>query len=203
MDFSETIRGHTLEYIDDIHTYLVDGVIVSSITQILKLKFGGKYDNVSRKTLQRAAEKGTEVHSAIENFCKTGEDNGLKEVHNFKFLQRAYNFRVIGNEIPVILSMDGKSVSAGRLDLVLEMDGKIGLADIKRTATLDKEYLAYQLNLYRIAYQQCYNTPIDFLKGVHLREDTRKFVDIPINEERAIELVKEYGRANNGKNKNS
>lgn len=197
MDFSETIRGHTIEYIDNIHVYLVDGVIVSSITQILKLKFGGKYDNVSRQTLQRASEKGTEVHSAIENFCKTGEDNGLKEVHNFKFLQRAYNFKVVGNEIPVILFMDGRPVSAGRLDLVIEIDGKIGLADIKRTATLDKEYLAYQLNLYRIAYQQCYDTPIDFLKGVHLREDTRKFVDIPINEEYPLALVKEYERLNN------
>ena len=197
MDFSEIIAGHTLEYIDDIHTYLVDGVIVPSITQVLKLKFGGKYDNVNPQTLKRASEKGTEVHSAIEMYCKTGEDNGLKEVHNFKFLQRAYNFRVVGNEIPVILSMDGKPVLAGRLDLVLEMDGKIGLADIKRTATLDKEYLAYQLNLYRIAYQQCYDTPIDFLKGVHLREDTRKFVDIPINEEIPLALVKEYERLNN------
>ena len=197
MDFSETIRGHTLEYIDDIHVYLCDGVIVPSITQILKLKFGGKYDNVSHQVLQRASENGTAVHSAIEMYCKTGDDNGLKEVHNFKFLQKAYNFKVIGNEIPVILSMDGRPVSAGRLDLVLEMDGKIGLADIKRTATLDKEYLAYQLNLYRIAYQQCYDTPIDFLKGVHLREDTRKFVDIPINEEIPLELVKEYERLNN------
>lgn len=197
MDFSETIRGHTLEYIDDIHVYLCDGVIVPSVTQILKLKFGSKYDNVSRQTLQRAAEKGTAVHSAIENYCKTGEDNGLKEVHNFKFLQRAYHFRVVGNEIPVILCMEGRPVSAGRLDLVLELDGKIGLADIKRTSTLDKEYLAYQLNLYRIAYQQCFETPIDFLKGVHLREDTRKFVDIPINEEIPLELVKEYERLNN------
>ena len=191
------VSGHTLEYIDETHTYICDGVMLESITQILKLKFGGKYDNVSGAVLSRAAEKGTEVHSAIEHYCKTGEDNGLKEVHNFKFLQRAYNFRVVWNEIPVILCMDGKPVSAGRLDLVLEIDGKIGLGDIKRTSTLDKEYLAYQLNLYRIAYQQCYNTPIDFLKGVHLREDTRKFVDIPINEERAIELVKEYERLNN------
>jgi hypothetical protein len=197
MDFSETIRGHTLEYFDDTHTYLVDGVIVPSITQILKLKFGGKYKNVRSEVLNRASEKGTEVHEAIQNYCERGEESDIVELRNFKFLQRAYHFRVVGNEIPVILSMDDKPVSAGRLDLVLEIDGKIGLADIKRTSVLDKEYLAYQLNLYRIAYQQCYETPIDFLKGVHLREDTRKFVDIPINEERAIELVKEYEELNN------
>lgn len=72
------------------------------------------------------------------------------------------------------------------------MDGKTGLADIKRTSTLDKEYLAYQLNMYRIAYQQCYDTEISFLKGVHLRENVRKLVDIPINEEVTMELVNEY-----------
>lgn len=196
MDFSETIRGHALEYFDDTHTYLVDGIIVPSITQILKLKFGNKYKNVSGAVLNRAAEKGTAVHAAIENYCKTGEDNGLKEVRNFKFLQRAYNFTVKGNEIPVILFMNNAPVSAGRLDLVISMndlkDGNTGLADIKRTATLDKEYLAYQLNLYRIAYQQCYGTHIQFLKGVHLREDTRKFIDIPINEAMAMSLVYEY-----------
>ena len=31
-----------------------------------------------------------------------------------------------------------------------------------------------------------------FLKGVHLRDDVRKFVDIPINEQMAWELVHEF-----------
>ena len=199
MDFSENINGHTLEYFDDEHVYLVDGVIVPSITQILKLKFGGKYNGVSKSVLQKASEKGTMVHEAIEKYCKYGYESDLPELRNFKFLQRAYKFDVIENEVPVILSFDGKPVSAGRLDLVIEkigedgvLHGERGIADIKRTSTLDKEYLAYQLNLYRIAYQQCYGTKIDFLKGIHLREEKRKYVDIPINEEMAIELVKEY-----------
>lgn len=199
MDFSENINGNVLEYFDDEHVYLVDGVIVPSITQILKYKFGGKYNGVSKSVLQKASEKGTMVHEAIEKYCKYGYESDLPELRNFKFLQRAYKFDVIENEVPVILSFDGKPVSAGRLDLVIEkigedgvLHGERGIADIKRTSTLDKEYLAYQLNLYRIAYQQCYGTKIDFLKGVHLREEKRKYVDIPINEEMAIELVKEY-----------
>lgn len=199
MDFSENINGHVLEYFDDEHVYLVDGIIVPSITQILKYKFGGKYNGVSKSVLQKASEKGTMVHEAIEKYCKYGYESDLPELRNFKFLQRAYKFDVIENEVPVILSFDGKPVSAGRLDLVIEkigedgvLHGERGIADIKRTSTLDKEYLAYQLNLYRIAYQQCYGTKIDFLKGIHLREEKRKYVDIPINEEMAIELVKEY-----------
>lgn len=193
------INGHTLEFIENGHIYVCDGVVVSSITQILKLKFGGKYDHVNRQTLQKASEKGTMVHEAIEKYCKYGYESDLPELRNFKFLQRAYKFDVIENEVPVILSVDGEPVSAGRLDLVIEkigedgaLHGERGIADIKRTSTLDKEYLSYQLNLYRIAYQQCYGMKIDFLKGIHLREEKRKYVDIPINEEMAMELVKEY-----------
>ena len=186
------IAGHVLEYFDDTHEYLVDGVLVPSITQILKIKFGNKYDGVSQKVLNRAAEKGTEVHEAIERYCKTGESSDLKEVKNFKFLQKQYKFEVLDNEVPIILFLNDEPVAAGRLDLVLKLDNKIGGGDIKRTATLDKEYLAYQLNLYRIGYRQCYGVEWEFLKGIHLRDDTRKFLNIPINEELAMQLVNDY-----------
>lgn len=186
------IAGHVLEYFDDTHEYLVDGVLVPSITQILKIKFGNKYDGVSQKVLNRAAEKGTEVHEAIERYCKTGESSDLKEVRNFKFLQKQYKFEVLDNEVPIILFLDDEPVAAGRLDLVLKLDNKIGGGDIKRTATLDKEYLAYQLNLYRIGYRQCYGVEWEFLKGIHLRDDTRKFLNIPINEKMALELVENF-----------
>ena len=189
---TNVINGHTLEFVEDCHVYACDGVIVPSVTQILKLKFGNKYDNVSRQTLQRAAEKGTEVHEAIENYCKHGTESDLVEVRNFKFLQKQYGFEVLDNEVPVILFKDGEPIAAGRLDLVLEIDGRIGGGDIKRTSTLDKNYLAYQLNLYRIAYMQCYDVEWQFLKGVHLRENVRKFIDIPINEQLAWDLVEEY-----------
>ena len=186
------IKGHILEYFDDTHTYLVDGIIVPSITQILKIKFKNKYDRVNEKVLNRASEKGTQVHEAIEKLCKTGEAEDLKEVKNFMFLQKQYKFNTLDNEVPIILFKDDIPVGAGRLDLVLEEKDKLGLGDIKRTSVLDEEYLAYQLNLYRLGYQQCYDKEITFLKGLHLREDVRKYINIPINEELAQKLVEEY-----------
>lgn len=186
------IKGQILEYIDETHTYLVDGVIVPSITQILKIKFGNKYEGIDKDILKRAADKGTAVHEAIEKYCKTGEETDLKEVRNFKFLQKKYKFKVLESEVPIILFKNDVPIAAGRLDLVLEMDTKVGGGDIKRTSTLDKEYLAYQLNLYRIGYRQCYGIEWEFLKGLHLREDVRKFVDLPINENMAWKLVNEY-----------
>lgn len=193
MDFSKNIDGHLLEYLDDTHSYLVDGVIVPSVTQILKIRFGGKYSHVSRAVLNRAAQRGTEVHQAIQDWCETGKESDLLELRNFKFLQKRYGFEVMENETPVILWRDGVPVAAGRLDLVLrDSEGRIGGGDIKRTSTLDKGYLAYQLNLYRIAYEQCYGIEWEFLRGLHLRDNVRKYVEIPINERMAIELVEEY-----------
>nr|DAV89091.1 MAG TPA: Mitochondrial genome maintenance exonuclease 1, DNA complex, DNA exonuclease [Caudoviricetes sp.] len=186
------IKGYIVEYIDETHQYLVDGICVPSITQILKIKFGNKYNNVNNNVLKNASEKGTQVHEAIEKLCKTGEVEELKEVKNFMFLQKHYKFEVIDNEVPVILFKNDKPIACGRLDLVLKIDDLIGGGDIKRTSVLDKEYLVYQLNLYRIAYKQCYDIDWKFLKGLHLREDVRKFVDIPINEEMAWNLVEKY-----------
>ena len=191
------IKGKELEFLEESHTYLVDGVIVPSITQILKYKFGKKYQAVRPEVLKEAAAKGTAAHKAIEEWCKNGTESDLKELRNFKFLKDRFGFEVLENEKPVILEdKNGEVIGAGTLDLVIQMDGKIGGADIKRTATLDRDYLAHQLNLYRIAYRQSYGIEWEFLKGLHLREDTRKFVDIPIREERLWQFLDEWKRNN-------
>ena len=197
MDFTKEIKGHTLEYFEDEHLYLVDGLVVPSITQLLKVRFGNKYEHIHRDTLKRASEAGTQVHDAIQRLCEDGEVSDLPEVRNFMFLQRQYGFEVIENETPVILSVLDEPIAAGRLDMVIRMDGQIGGADIKRTSALDKEYLFYQLNLYRIAYRQSYEIEWDFLRGIHLKDNVRKFVPIPINEHMAWQLAHQYLEVNN------
>jgi hypothetical protein len=186
------VKGGVLEYIDETHTYLYEGVVLPSITQVLKVKFGGKYDGIPKATLERAAEKGSEVHKAIEDFEKKGIECDLPELRNWKFLKRKYEFDCLDNEVPVVLFMDDEPVACGTTDLLLTEEDEFGLGDIKRPATLDKNYLAYQLNLYRIAYQQCYGTEISFLRGVHLRNDVRKYITLPINENLAYEVINQY-----------
>jgi hypothetical protein len=190
------IKGGVMEYIDETHTYIYDGVVLPSITQILKIKFGNKYDGVSKSTLERASQQGTAVHQAIEDFEKQGIESPLPELRNYKFLKKAHGFECIDNEVPVVLFYYDAPIACGRLDLVLTEGDETGLGDIKRTATLDKNYLAYQLNLYRIAYQQCYGTEISFLRGIHLRNDVRKYVTLPINEHLVEEILNEYFKEN-------
>jgi hypothetical protein len=102
-------------------------------------------------------------------------------------LQKHYKFVAVENELPIIFRFADRTY-AGRLDMILEMDGKLSVADIKTTSTLDKEYLGHQLNLYRIGYEQSYGKHIDGLYGIHLREDVRKFVNIPIKEEEWLQM---------------
>ncbi|MCI7207595.1 MAG: hypothetical protein MSA15_16570 [Clostridium sp.] len=186
------INGFTLEYIDDTHTYLVDGIIVPSITQLIKMKFNNKYDAVPKEVLKKAADKGTAMHLAIELYEKENKESDLVELKNYKFLKKHLKWNVIASEIPIILFYNDKPIAAGRLDQVIEMNGKKGINDLKRTASFDKEYVALQTNLYRIGYKQSYGTEIDFVSGLHLRDNTRKFYKLPVNEEYAIGIIEKY-----------
>ena len=186
------IAGRTLEFIEETHTYIYDGVILPSITQILKTKFGKKYNGISKEILNKASQRGTEVHKAIEDYETKGSETEHKELRNYKFLKKQFKFECLQNEIPVVLFKDDKPRAAGRIDLVLKEGNNVGIGDIKRTSTFDKEYVAYQTNLYRLGYQQSYGTKISFLRGVHLRNDVRKYIELPINENMAMELINKY-----------
>lgn len=192
-DYTVELRDHVLEYVDETHTYLVDGVIVPSITSLCKRRLGDRYPNVPRAVLKKAADRGTAIHEAIENYCKTGQisEEYADEVYNFRTVERTYGLIVKANEVPVILFDGENPIAAGRLDLVIEHGGKKGIADIKTTAKLDKDYLAVQLNLYARAYEQCYGEHIETLAGLHIRKDKESLCSIPINMEYVDELIKE------------
>ena len=87
------IAGGILEYIDETHTYIFDGVILPSITQILKIKFGNKYKDVSDEVLKKASERGTKVHQAIEDYeVRNIDTKECKELYNYKFLKKCQLF---------------------------------------------------------------------------------------------------------------
>jgi hypothetical protein len=186
------IKGHIVEFIDDIHQYLVDGCMVDSVTQILGVKYRNDYASVPPAVLNNAAKRGTAVHKAIENFNVSGYDDGSEAVRNFKFLQKQYGFEVLDSELPIVIFKDDMPIACGRLDMTMLMDGKTGIADIKTVSALNKEKIAYQLNLYRIGLMQSYGVDAKFLKIIHLRDGIRKVIDSPVNEGMAWELIEKF-----------
>lgn len=186
------IKGGTLEYFDDTHTYLYDGLMLPSVTQILGVKYKNDYASVPPAVLENASRRGTAVHKAIENFNVSGYDDGSEAVRNFKFLQKQYGFEVLDSELPIVLFKDDMPIACGRLDMTMLIDGQTGIADIKTVSALNKEKIAYQLNLYRIGLMQSYGVDAKFLKIIHIRDGIRKVIDSPVNEGMAWEIIEKY-----------
>jgi hypothetical protein len=186
------INNHIIEFIEEQHIYICDGVIVPCVSNILAYKFND-YSGVSREVLQRASEKGTELHQAIEQYEQQGITSDLREFRNYLFLKKQFKFENVSNELPVLYERGGRVLFVGTLDQVITIDGKLGINDFKRVSAPNKSKIAYQLNFYKMAYEQSYGKKVDFLAFTHLREGVRKFHDkMPINEESAIELLNEY-----------
>lgn len=186
------IKGHKVEYDDKTHSYFVDDVEVPSITQIMKIDFGHKYDDVDEEVLRNASERGTFIHNVIENYCKTGEMVNVIELKGFRMLQRKHDFDILQNEIPIILFKNGKPIACGRLDCVLLENGETGLGDIKTTYELDIPYLTEQLNLYKLGYEQSYDEKINFLRGIHLRKTKAEYTKIEMNTDLAYDVINRY-----------
>lgn len=185
------INNHTIEFIEEQHIYICDGVIVPCVSNILAYKFND-YSGVSREVLQRASEKGTELHKAIEDYEQQGIKSDLKEFKNYLFLKKQFKFENIANELPVLYEKGGRVLFVGTLDQIIERDGKLGINDFKRVSAPNKNKIAYQLNLYKMAYEQSYGKKIEFLSFTHLREDVRKFHELPINEKVTEDLLSEF-----------
>lgn len=185
------INNHILEFDEETHTYICDGLIMPSVTQILKSKFDD-YAGVPQHLMEQASIKGTALHKAIEIYEKTGQTSDLKEFRNYLFIKKHKGFKNISNELPIIYEENGKVLYAGQLDQIIEIDGHLEINDFKRVSAPNKEKIAYQLNLYKLGYEQSYHKQIAGLNFTQLREDVRKFTPLPINEEKAKELIKEY-----------
>lgn len=175
-------ENYTLEFDDETHRYIVNGIITPSVSKLLSLKFDD-YPNVPKAVLQAAADRGTEMHKAIEVYEKTGKESDLQEFRNYLFLKKHFKIENVENELPVAYFEDGLPVFAGTIDQVCRIDGVPAINDFKRVSAPNKEKIAYQVNLYRLAYNQTFGVEVKALSFMQLRESVRKFTQLPINEE--------------------
>ena len=175
-------ENYTLECDDETHRYIVNGIITPSVSKLLSLKFDD-YPNVPKAVLQAAADRGTEMHKAIEVYEKTGKESDLQEFRNYLFLKKHFKIENVENELPVAYFEDGLPVFAGTIDQVCRIDGVPAINDFKRVSAPNKEKIAYQVNLYRLAYNQTFGVEVKALSFMQLRESVRKFTQLPINEE--------------------
>lgn len=157
-----------LEFDKENHIYLKDGVILRSVTQILKELFPTKYDGIPENILNEKARYGTELHKFIEIIEKKKPKRPLayiKKYYNpdiyqieslkdYLDIKKKYNIEITDSEKMVVY----KDIYCGTLDLKGTVDNKKAIIDIKTTYDLDELYVNWQNSLYEMASE-----PVDEL----------------------------------------
>lgn len=157
-----------IEFLEEPHLYLKDGILVKSVTQILQLIFPDKYKGIDKKVLSNKATFGSKGHSIIENLDVSNLSIAQQEVQKIEnkdlqicikeYLRLVKKYEIVPTEQEQIVSY--KYLYCGTLDMIGKVQGLNCLLDIKFTAELDKEYLSWQLGMYQLAkgikYDKCY-----------------------------------------------
>ena len=110
------VGKYNVEYFEDTHLYLVDGVIVPSITRLLKKHFPVA-ESIPQHILENARNRGNRVHKEIEDYEHLESiKEPSTELKNYVELKDKHKFNVVDVEKIVVLHKDGQVVACGRLD---------------------------------------------------------------------------------------
>lgn len=192
---------YEIEFDEETHTYLINGMIVPSVTQLIHKKFPTMYSNVPQSILKASAELGNAVHLAIENDGKGLDIPNLtiqQEVcfEEYLRLKKEHNINPIENEKLVHF----KDVYCGTLDMIADVNYTRSLIDVKTTTNLNREYLEWQLGLYLYALKSMgYEQNFGAFYALHIpKGKLGQLVSITPKKDKEIEqFLKEI--ENNGK----
>ena len=158
------------------HTYMLGEKQLQGITGMISRQlFPDKYKDVPDFVLKRAAEKGSLIHAQ----CQFADVTGLppESIEAINYIRERVNagYKAFANEYTV----SDNEYFASNIDCVWEKDEKISLGDIKTTASLDREYLSWQLSIYAYLFElQNPLITVDKLFGIWLRGDKSELVEI-------------------------
>ena len=143
-----------LEYIEETHQYLYNGILIPSVSGILhKYLFKDKYKDIPKNILNAKAEYGSILHKAIEdleNFKEYKTTSIYQKLSIEQYLDLKIKHKILVTKQEEMVCYKG--IYAGRFDMIANVNGENSLIDIKTTAELDLEYLSWQLSLYELAY---------------------------------------------------
>ena len=164
-----------VEFDEEYHRYFLDRQELKGITGVIsRYLFPNKYSNVPERILNKAKDKGHEIHKACElyNIFPTKYDDSMPELRQYVALLNENN--IIPLEAEYLVS-NGET-HATKIDMV---DEQINLYDIKTTSVLDKNYLSWQLSICAYLFElENPGVTVGRLYGVWLK-DTAKLVEVP------------------------
>lgn len=171
-----------VEFVPENHTYYCDGEPVPSVTQILHRQgIAPEYSDVAPGVLEKAAARGTLIHEEIQRYIEDGEIGMTEEFALFVELCEKEGLEFYASEEVLC---DGSV--AGTADLIGTHGKKRLLADLKTTATEDREYWRWQLGVYN--YIGKLNA--EEFAVIHLRPEKASFILLtPPSEDEIAEML--------------
>lgn len=139
------------------HTYSTeDGKVLISVTQLLhKHGLSPSFEGIPEAVLERAADRGTEIHAEFEAVVKNNGNAVVLSDEAQWFADSIFSKTEGTWESEQMIWTEGEPVDyAGTIDLIHHRpDGSVALMDIK-TGKVYSDSVAWQLSLYRYAYAQ-------------------------------------------------
>lgn len=185
--FYESPRGYWLGLLE-----------LQGITGILSRHlFPKQYDSVPEYILKAAAERGSTVHDLCREYDMFGtyslpetDDEKIEEfIKAYAGLVEHYKPKNVSNEY---LVTDGTHY-ASAIDKVFVMDGKLCLGDIKTTYSLNKDYVSWQLSIYKYLFERQTGLKVEGLYAIWLREGG-KMMEVPDKGSERVEKLLEADR---------
>lgn len=159
------------------HGYWLGGKQLKGITGIIERRlFPRKYDAVPAAVLNAAAERGTRIHKACEEVNNGGIVFDVPEAMAWYNLVQEKNLKPIAAEYTV---SDGKHY-ASNIDCVLMVsESEVELVDYKTTYKLDREYLSWQLGIYKRFFEmQNPGISVKRCSAIWLRDGQAKYTAV-------------------------
>lgn len=160
-----------LTFDDRRHIYRLKGIELPSVTQVMKPLSDETYRSVEPRVLNRAADKGTAVHNAIENYISFGIEDIDPEFSGYftAFLRwyQEFNVKPIASEYRLYHKFMGY---AGTADLICDIGGQLHLVDYKTTQQIEEMLVKVQLKAYEKALDSLGVEPKK-TAALHLKRD--------------------------------
>ena len=166
---TQVLKHCEVVFDEERHTYTLNGKPLMGITGILhKYIFPDKYSNIPQAVLDRAAERGHEIHRQVQMW-----------IEGFPFTESAPEVTAFMEKgIPFVESeylVSDMEHFASSIDIV---DADDNLYDIKTTYSLDTDYLSWQLSIYAYLFELQNQRPAGILYGVWLRNGECKVIEV-------------------------
>lgn len=165
------LKDSGVDFREDVHAYALDGVELQGITgRIRSALFADEYAGIPQKTLERAAERGTAIHSALEMFDELGDtpEEYASLLENYAGAMAAQGLEVEASEYIVT----DRKVYATAIDKVCSSNAGVVLADVKTVARLDLDYVGWQLSVNAEFFEaQNPGLQVAALYAIHVKKD--------------------------------